>query len=145
MAKKLKISGGSALEYTIFGVSCHLRDYRFTYFLNDRLGFRLRRMDDFLMGEQSDALAYAFFIYPHPDERRNYFLVANFHESGRLIPEERGADYFLIADDPLPAIRKRQLITRIQSVPGVLAAYEIPSGRSKNLEVIFEEIELHLL
>ncbi len=102
-------------------------------------------MDDFLMGEQSDALAYAFFIYPHPDERRNYFLVANFHESGRLIPEERGADYFLIADDPLPAIRKRQLITRIQSVPGVLAAYEIPSGRSKNLEVIFEEIELHLL
>jgi hypothetical protein len=145
LARKLKISGGSSLEYTIFGVSCHLRDYRFTLFLNEKLGFRLRRIDDFRIGEAEEALAYSFYIYPHPEERRNYFLVANFHESGRLIPEEKGADYFLIADDILPSSQKKRLMTRVQSISQVLAAYEIPSGKKKNLEVIFEEIELHLL
>lgn len=122
-----------------------MKDYRFTFFLNDQLGFQMKRMEDLLYGEGKESLGYSFYLYSDPEERRNFYLVSNYHEEGRLIPSEKGADFFLIVNDVLPAGRKKQLISRIQRIPQVLAAYDIPKGKANNLEFIFEEIELHLL
>lgn len=145
MPKKFKLSPGVSHEYTIFGVACHLKDYRFTFFLNEKMNFHLKRIEDLKIGERDSALSYSLFLYRHPDERRSYYLISNYHESGRLIPEERGADYFLIIDDALTSTQKKRLVTKIQSVSQVLASYEIPAGKAKNLEAIFGELELHLL
>ena len=145
VVRKHKISSDVNFDYTIFGVACHLKDYRFTFFLNDKLGFRFRRIEDLEITDGGEARAYSFYIYKHPEERRNYYLISNYHESGRLIPTEKGADYFLIADDILTDLQKKLLISKIQSVSQVLAAYEIPRTKAKNLEVIFQEIEMHFL
>ena len=145
MPRKLKISAEVTYDYTTFGVACHLKDYRFTFFLNEKLGFKFKRVDDLKIVEDGEERAYSFFLYRHPDERRNYYLISNYHESGRLIPQEKGADYFIIADDKLPATQKKELAAKVQSVQNVLAAYEIPQAKVKNLEVIFQEIEMHFL
>ncbi|MFO7615275.1 MAG: IPExxxVDY family protein [Bacteroidales bacterium] len=145
MVRKLRLTSVVSYDYTIFGVSCHLKDYRFAFFLNDKLGFGFKRKEDLIFREGADDKAYSFYIYPHPDERRNYYLVSNYNEAGRLIPSEKGVDFFIIADDLLPAQLKKSLLSKVQSVSQVLAAYEIPKGKVKNLEVIFEEIEMHLL
>jgi hypothetical protein len=143
--KKLKLTSGNSYDYTTIGIACHMKDYRFTFFLNDQLGFQMKRMDDLLYGNGEKSLGYSFYFFRNPEERRNYCLVSNYHEEGRLIPSEKGADFFLIVSDILPASQKKQLVSRIQKIPQVLAAYDIPKGKSNNLEVIFEEIELHLL
>lgn len=145
MPRKLKLLPETSYDYTIFGVACHLKDYRFTFFLNDKLGFRFKRVEDLKMGSEPGETAYSFYLYHHPDERRNYYLVSNYHESGRLIPEEKGADFFLISEGMLPAVQKKNLVKKIQTVTQVLAAYEIPPAKAKNLGIIFEEIEMHFL
>lgn len=145
MAKKIKLSSGSSYDYTTIGIACHMKDYRFTFFLNEQLGFHFKRTDDLGSGNEKETLAYSFFIYDNPDDRRHYYLVSNYHEEGRLVPSEKGADFFLIVNDILPANRKKEIINKIQKVPQVLTAYEIPAGKVKNLDIIFEEIELHLL
>lgn len=145
MARKLKLTSGSSYDYTTIGIACHMKDYRFTFFLNDQLGFQMKRMEDLLFGEGDDSRGYSFYIFKSPEERRNFYLVSNYHEAGRLIPSEKGADFFLIVNDILPASHKKQLISNIQKIPQVLAAYEIPKGKANNLEMIFEEIEMHLL
>jgi hypothetical protein len=145
MARKIKLTSGSSYDFTTIGIACHMKDYRFTFFLNEQLGFHFKRMDDLNSGEEKNARTYSFYIYINPDDRRNYYLVSNYHEEGRLIPSEKGADFFLIVDDILPASRKKDMIAKIQKVPQALAAYEIPAGKVKNLEIIFEEIEEHLL
>ena len=145
MAKKIKLASGSSYEYTTIGIACHMKDYRFAFFVNEQLGFRFKRMEDLISGEEKESHAYSFYIYTHPEDRRNYYLVSNYHEEGRLIPSEKGADFFLIVNDILSAIRKKEMIAKIQKVPQAIAAYEIPAGKVKNLELIFEEIEMHLL
>ena len=145
MAKKIKLTSGTSYNYTTIGIACHMKDYRFAFFMNEQLGFNFRRLDDLVSGEEKDARGYSFYIYSHPEERRNYCLVSNYHEEGRLIPSEKGADFFLIVNDIIPISRKKEMISKIQKIPQALAAYEIPSGKVKNLEVIFEEIEVHLL
>jgi len=145
MAKKIKLTSGSSYDYTTIGIACHMKDYRFTFFLNEKLGFRFKRMDDLVSGDEKEMHGYSFYIYTHPEDRRNYYLVSNYHEEGRLIPSEKGADFFLIVNDVLPASLRKEIISKIQKVPQALAAYEIPAGKVKNLEIIFEEIEMHLL
>lgn len=145
MAKKIKFNSGSSYDYTTIGIACHMKDYRFAFFMNEQLGFNFRRMEDLVSGEEKEARGYSFYIYSHPEERRNYYLVSNYHEEGRLIPTEKGADFFLIINDILPESRKKEMISKIQKVPQALAAYEIPTGKVRNLEIIFEEIEVHLL
>jgi hypothetical protein len=145
MAKKIKLISGSSYNYTTIGIACHMKDYRFTFFLNEQLGFQMRRMEDLLFGEGEDSRGYSFYMFDRSEERRSFYLVSNYHEEGRLIPSEKGADFFLIINDFLPAGPKKQLIAKIQQIPQVLAAYDIPKGKANNLEMIFEEIELHLL
>jgi len=145
VVRKLKISSGSSYNYTTIGIACHMKDYRFTFFLNDQLGFHFKRMDDLTSGEENESRGYSFYIYTSPEDRRNYYLVSNYHEEGRLIPSEKGADFFLIVNDILPVSLKKEMIGKIQKIPQALAAYEIPKGKVKNLEIIFEEIEMHLL
>jgi hypothetical protein len=145
VSRKLKLTSGSSYNYTTIGIACHMRDYRFTFFLNDQLGFQMKRMEDLLLGEEDAKRGYSFYVYENREERRNFYLVSNYHEEGRLIPSEKGADFFLIFNDVIPATQKKQLIGRIQKIPQVLAAYEVPSDKANNLEMIFEEIEMHLL
>lgn len=145
VSKKIKLTPSSSYNYTTIGIACHMKDYRFTFFLNEALGFQLKRMDDLKLGEDEGSRDYSFFLYSLPEERRNFYLVSNFHEEGRLIPVEKGADFFFIIDEVLPAFVKKQMIGKIQKIPQVLAAYEIPAGKANNLEIIFEEIEMHLL
>ena len=145
MPRKLKLTSGTSYDYTTIGIACHMKDYRFTFFLNEQLGFQFKKMDDLKLGEEEGSRGYSFYLYNIPEERRNYYLVSNFHEEGRLIPSEKGSDFFLIVDDVLRAAPKKELISKVQKMQQVLAAYEIPTGKANNLEVIFEEIEMNLL
>jgi len=145
MAKKIKLTSGSSYDYTTIGIACHMKDYRFAFFVNEQLGFHFKRLEDLISGDEKELRGYSFYIFINPEDRRNYYLVSNYHEEGRLIPSEKGADFFLIVNDILPASRKKEMIAKIQKVPQAIAAYEIPAGKVKNLELIFEEIEMHLL
>jgi len=145
MAKKLKLSSSLSGDYTIFGIACHLKDYRMTFLINQKLGISFRREEDLSLGDADNKKSYSFYIFKHPDERRNYFLISNHHPDGRLIPVERGIDFFIVVDDVLPSTLKKQLVSCIQSIPNVLTAFEIDPGKIKDLDIIFEEIELHLL
>jgi len=145
MPKKLKISSDQSFNYTTIGIACHMKDYRFTFFLNEQLGFRFKRMEDLVFGSGDDTRAYSFYYYENKEERKNYYLVSNYHEEGRLVPSEKGADFFLVVDDVLPSGMKKKIVSSIQKVRQVLAAYEVPANKAVNLDMIFQEIELHLL
>jgi hypothetical protein len=109
------------------------------------MGFQMKRMEDLIYGEGQDVRRFSFYIFKNTEERKQFYLISNYHEQGRLIASEKGADFFLIVNDVLSAVKKRELISKIQKIPQVLAAYDIPKGKVNNLETIFEEIELHLI
>lgn len=145
MAKKFKLSSSLSGEYTTFGIACHLKEYRMAFLINQKLGFSFRRVEDLSLGDDEHKRSYPFFIFKHPDERRNYFMISNHHPDGRLIPAERGIDFFIVIDDALPLTLKKQIVSGIQSIPNVLTAFEIDQSKIKDLKIIFGEIELHLL
>jgi hypothetical protein len=88
VVRKLKLTSGTSYDYTTIGIACHMKDYRFTFFLNDHLGFQMKRMEDLFYGNGKDSLGYSFYFYRNPEERKNFYLVSNYHEEGYLPKKE---------------------------------------------------------
>lgn len=146
MAKKLSAKIDFSSEYTLIGISCHLKDYRLTFFLNKNLNIQLRRMDDFIQaGSNKEDLNYSVYFYHCPDTKNNFCLITNHHSEGKLMPSLRSIDYFLLVENELPDERKKDLISKIKTIPNLLTAYEIELSKVKNINQLLAELELQFI
>lgn len=143
MAKKIKFEPVEA-SFTLIGIASHLKDYRLCFFLNQKLNTTLCRKSDLVIPGDPDR-SFSFYIYFNKDERRNYFLIANHHPEGKLLPGQRGIDYLLAVDDVLDTSKVADLVKKIQSAPHVLTAFPIELAKVRNVNTILEDIEIHMI
>lgn len=132
---------------SLIGISCHLKSYRLSFSMNKALNFRLQRIEDFEIPvlPESDALCFPFLIHDDSDLKNHFCLISNHHPQGKLVPALRQVDYFLMAKNPLDNGARNAIISKIRDISQVLAAYEIDMSRTKDLDLLLEEMELHLL
>ncbi|MDT8393109.1 MAG: IPExxxVDY family protein [Bacteroidales bacterium] len=132
---------------SLIGISCHLKSYRLSFSINKMLNFRLQRIDDFEIPNHGgeDILGFPILLF-NADEMKNHFcLISNHHPQRKLIPALRQVDYFLIAKNPIDKYTKEKILARLRNISQVVAAYEIDANGTKDLDVLLEEMELHLL
>ncbi len=147
MAKKLSIPVSLSDEYTIIAIACHLKEYRISFQLNQSLRIRLRRYEDLLL-EEADVSRnrnYALYSYDDQDQRCFYFLLANHHPEGKLLGSLKQTDYFLIISQLLPKEDLNRIVLNIRSIQGVLTAYHIQSSDTRNIDLLLNDLEMHLM
>ena len=146
MAKKLSAKIDFSAEYTLIGISCHLKDYRLTFFLNKQLDIKLCRIDDFMQADPDKAdLNYSVYFYHCPETKNNYCLITNHHSDGKLIPSLRSIDYFLLIQNEISTTSKKEMLTAIKTIPNLLTAYEIALSKVKNIHNLLAELELQFI
>lgn len=148
MARKKQIlKSGYDSNLSLIGISCHLKSYRLSFSMNKALKFAFRRIDDFEIpgNPGNQGLNYPFLIYDNTDLKNHFCLISNHHPSRKLVPALRQVDYFLMANNPLESNTIASILTRIRNINQVVAAYEIDANGTKDLDVLLEEMELHLL
>jgi hypothetical protein len=75
MVKKLRLElSGVSRDYTIIGISCHLKDYRITYLINKHLHFNLKKAQDFqsLPVKGASPLNYSFYYFTQANRLLSY-------------------------------------------------------------------------
>lgn len=132
--------------YTLVGISCHLRDYRLSYLVNENLGFRLVRLNDmpYLPQGAKERLLFSLYSWKDDDRYNTYYLLTNRSEESLLIPQMRQADFLLLIEGPFKKKQQDDLLSRLRAVPNVLTAFGIPFSSVKNYENILMDLELHL-
>ena len=132
---------------SLIGISCHLKSYRLSFALNNALHFKFRRIDDFEVHRpaKDECLGFPFLIYGSAELKNHFCLVANHHPEGKLLPTLREVDYFLMAGEPMDDFIKGKILAQIRSIPQVIGAYEIDPSRTKDMDLLIEEMEMHLL
>lgn len=146
MAKKISAKIDFSSEYTLIGISCHMKDYRLTFFLNKQLNIHLKRIDDFNQaGPDKNDLSYAVYFYNCPDTKNDFCLITNHHSDGKLIPTLGSIDYFLLIQNEISSDRKKGLIKIVKTVPNLLTAYEIELSKVKNIHQLLAELELQFI
>jgi len=145
--KKLSLQADQGDNISLIGISCHLKSYRLSFLLNTALYFKFKRIDDFQIPAPGDPLMlqFPFFKFDHPDLQNHFCLIGNHHPQGKLLPALKQVDYFLMAKNPLEMANMEYFLKKIRGIPQVLAAYEIVPAKTKNIEMILTEMELHLL
>ncbi len=148
MAKKRQtLKTAQDISIPLLGISCHLKSYRLSFALNKALNFKFRRIDDFVIPGQTkgEFLSFPFLVYESADLKNHFCLVGNHHPEGKLLPALREVDYFLMAREPLDDFIKAKILAQIRSIPQVIGAYEVDPSRTKDMGLLMEEMEMHLL
>jgi hypothetical protein len=147
MARKRQILKlGLDNDNSLIGISCHLKSYRLSFAMDTSLGLSFQRIADFeIPGQSDETLQYPFLIYEDDELKNQFCLIGNHHPLGKLVPALRQVDFFLMAKNPLEHSLKGGIITKIRNIPQVLAAYEIDTSGTKDIDILLGEMELHLM
>lgn len=145
--KKNTLSSGHDDHISLIGISCHLKSYRLSFSINKALNFKLHRMCDFeLPGNPSNEMLYFPFLSFNDDDLKNHFcLISNHHPQGKLIPALGQVDYFLIAKNPVDKYTREKILGKLRSISQVLAAYEIDPQSHRDIAMLLEDMEIHLM
>jgi hypothetical protein len=138
MAKKLLLDTRPApILFTLFGVSCHLKDYRLSFNLNQQLDLDLVKMDDFM--------GYSFYYCRDEDCFNAYYLLGNRGPETILLPDLKQTDFLLFVEGPFKKVQKERLLEKIKGIQNVLTAFEVRFETIRNYNVILTDLELHLM
>jgi hypothetical protein len=145
LAKKLSISKSVSQQHSIIGLSCLASDYRLLFFVSKTLDFSFTKLQDIPLYDKKGKLGdFSFYHFAEEEKHLNYYLFSNKSRGQIAIPAYRNFDYFLLIDDKINAVYQRELLNNLRSIPILQAAMNIPSTNLKDLDILLEDIELHL-
>ena len=108
-----------SLDFSLVGISCHLKDYRFVWLLNKALKSNFIKTKQFYSND-SDCV---FSQFEHPMEFSTAYIFANRSSKGYLVDGKPQVDYWLKLEEP-DNERLHRWIEAIRTIPQVLVAYE---------------------
>lgn len=112
-------------NFTLIGIVCHSKDYRLAFEINKLLKFDFVREHDLELKVKKETSYFAFFCHIDEENHLEYYLVGNKGSFGKLIPEEKIADYFLIIKGDLNADEEKEILKNVNEVKPILKAYPI--------------------
>jgi len=123
-------------DFRLIGISCHEKDYRVCWGLNNILCLSLAKEEDeieVLIKKSNEFSKHALYSYFQEDTENEYNLLNNRSKYGLLVPEQAHADYLLMIKESYD-INLIELISKIKSIPFVLTAFEVNVGELKSKE-----------
>lgn len=123
-------------DFVLIGISCHEKDYRLSWALNNSLMLDLAKVNDLQIDakKHKEPLVYPMFAYEDEQQYRNYFLISNKNLHALLVPEQKHADFFLLIRGTLSMDEKALLLKQIKETAGVLTAFDLDAAKLKSKE-----------
>ena len=114
-------------EFQLIGLSCHEKDYRICWALNQALDVELTKTEtdlELVLKKRKKTSFYSVFEYKNDDTLNEYYLINNRSTNGLLINELPHLDYFVMVKENYP-VDINDAITHIKKIPFILTAYSV--------------------
>lgn len=82
-------------DFVLYGLSCHEREYRLCWFLNNQLGIQLEWAGALTIALKDGNASHAIYRYENLDTEMVVSLVSNRSGGSVLVPEYKQVDYLL--------------------------------------------------
>lgn len=119
----------------LLGIVAPIKDYQFSWQLNQLLGFNFRVNNDIEIQLKKKQRKYFFSIYEYqvPSTSLTHYLYNNQFDGEYLLPEFKHLDFlWLIKGDVVQAEDLKILIQAIKSLAGVQLINELTNEKIKN-------------
>ena len=124
-------------QFALFGISCHLKDYRLSYHLNQSLELSLVKMEDFR--------GFSFYHCRDEDRFNSYNLLGNRGQESILLPDLRQTDFLMLVEGPFRKTQKDHFLGRARGIQHELTAFEVRPETIRNQAQLLNDLELHLM
>ena len=148
MAKKLKLDTVYDDEVSIIGISCHKPDYWIALKINKTLHLNLVHLPSDIMFSAIEGASpryYPVFFYASDDAMLSYYLIPNHSQEGKLFPDQKIIDYFMLVKGRIKDDELSGLISFLKKIPNVLTAQNLNRKNIKNLDEFLGELEVFML
>ncbi|MFA5417819.1 MAG: IPExxxVDY family protein [Bacteroidales bacterium] len=144
MPRKHTLGFVSQDDYRLIAIVTSLKDYRFTFYLNQALGIDLVHYDDIAYARTGTVMCtYPWFYFHDHHLHTSYYLIGNKHIGGPMLATVKEADYFVLVKSPIDDDQIMQLVTGIRSIENVVTAFEVQIQTVKDINSVLDTNELH--
>jgi hypothetical protein len=119
----------------LMGIVSPVKDYLFTWHVNQKLGFNFRINNGFEIQLLKKNRNYFFSVYEYkePGNTVLHFLYNNQNDGEYLLPEFKHLDFlWLIKGDELDKEKNSRLLQSVRFIPSVQLVNEMTSEKIKN-------------
>lgn len=139
MAKKL-LNIEYEYDFALIGISCHEKDYRLCWNINQVLNIQLAKIDSleiYTPKEKSKGF-FSLFFYEDEENQCAYYLLSNRSQYGIVIPEQKQTDFFIIIKGSFFENDKTALMEELKKISIILTSFEInPNGLKSKKNLLF--------
>lgn len=118
-------------DFSLLGISCHAKDYRLCWEINNALKIELEK-GEAILTEADDEKGFATSHFYDEINHLQYVLITNKQEGKYLIPEYPQLDYFLKLSGPQHDYEIKAQKQRIQNIDLVLTVIEVKAKALKS-------------
>jgi len=123
-------------DFLLIGISCHEKDYRISWALNQNLSLQLvkdKEDIEVLINKTNETSLHSFYSYKNEETHNEFILINNRGTTGFLIPEKQMADYLLIIKENFN-FSLDLFLKKIKNINFVLTAFKISVEELKSKE-----------
>ena len=130
----LKLDFEYDYDFLLLGISCHEKDYRLCWAINNKLGFDLKKSQELEIKEKNrkELSSYSLYSFEEIEKYREYYVIANRTNDRFLIPEQKQADYFILIKGNISRPEKDLFIKNIKEINMILAVFIINPNELKS-------------
>lgn len=129
-----KLSSDPGTTRILLGISSHENDYRLSWSINEHLGYKFTKTDNYQSFHQRLNINQEFstYIFVDEEEENTYRLISNRCDNGFLLDELKNIDFLLLIDTHNTNFDTAGLLSKIRAVPFISAIFKIDSNTLKN-------------
>lgn len=116
-------------SFFLFGISCHLKDYRFAWTINKSLSIDFIKSKPYTRGNDLE-----FSQFEYQLDLDIIYLFANKSHDGFLITKKKQVDYWMMFHNTIDENVVKHFISTIRNTQSVLAVFE---EENKNIKEQF--------
>ena len=123
-------------DFDLIGISCHARDYRLCWALNNQFGINLNKdkIDyDLKTKKQKETNHHSLYRYVNEEDHVEYILLLNKSGSSVILPEQKSADFLFILKNNF-SIEVDELLQELKKIDLIQTAFKIDIDALKSKE-----------
>ena len=114
------------VSFYLFGISCHLKDYRFAWTINKSLNVDFVKTKPFLKDAELE-----FSQYEYQLDLNKIYLFSNKSPNGYLITKKRQIDYWIMFQSTTDQNTIQHFVNSIRNTQSVLTVFEESNNKIK--------------
>ena len=113
-------------SFSLFGISCHLKDYRFAWTINKSLNIEFKKSKPYVKAQDLE-----FSQYDYQLDLDTIYLFANKSHDGYLITKKKQIDYWVLFHNTIDENVVSHYVNIIRNTQFVLAVFEEKNKKIK--------------